>query len=116
DLGQSEQDTYDVCMDCYATGRSCACISKLRWVEQFPWTELSQKHDQWRQQILAYDGKVTEKSPRSLKVELQRLGDKRTLAQICQLELKKRPWRDITKPPPKAESVNHEEEVELDIN
>lgn len=114
-VGEGEDDTYDICMECYAMGRSCACISRLKWVEQFPWTELTQKHDQWRQQILAYEGKVTEKSPMSLKVELQRLGDRRTLAQICQVELKKRPWRDITKPPPQAEPVE-EEEVELDIN
>ena len=114
-VGEGEDDTYDICMECYAMGRSCACISKLKWVEQFPWTELTQKHDQWRQQILAYDGKVTEKSPMSLKIELQRLGDRRTLAQICQVELKKRPWRDITKPLPQVEPVE-EEEIELDIN
>ncbi len=115
-VGEGEDDTYDICMECYAMGRSCACISKLKWVEQFPWTELTQKHDQWRQQILAYEGKVTEKSPMSLKVELQRLGNTRTLAQICQFELKKRPWRDISKPPPQIEGVEREEEVEVDIN
>ena len=114
--GDGEEDTYDVCMECYAMGRSCACISKLKWAEQFPWSELTQKHDQWRQQILAYEGKVTEKSPMSLKVELQRLGDTRTLAQVCQIELKRRPWRDITKPPPQPEGIDREEEVELDIN
>ena len=116
ELGAGEDpDTYDVCMDCYAMGRSCACISKLKWVEQFTWTELTQKHDQWRQQILAFDGKVTDKSPMSLKIELQRLGTRRTLAQICQMELKRRPWRDITKPPPQVEEVPAEE-IELDIN
>ena len=91
------EDTYDICMECYAMGRSCACISKLRWVEQFDWNDLTQKHDSWRHQIIQHEGKITDKSPRSLKTEAQRLG-KRTLAQICQLELKKRPWRDITKP------------------
>ena len=49
------------------------------------------------------------------KSDLQRLGDRRTLAQICQVELKKRPWRDITKPLPQVEPVE-EEEIELDIN
>ena len=116
DLGDGDEDTYDICMECYAMGRSCACISKLKWVEQFLWSELAQRYDQWRLQILAYDGKVTDKSPMSLKVELERLGRRRTLAQICQLELKRRPWRDVTKPPPVVEGVEREEEIELDIN
>ncbi|KAL9106398.1 MAG: hypothetical protein Q9227_008599 [Pyrenula ochraceoflavens] len=92
-----EEDTYDICMECYAMGRSCACISKLRWVEQFEWTDLTQKHDVWRHQIIQHEGEITGKSPRALKTEIARFG-KKTLAQICQLELKRRPWRDITKP------------------
>lgn len=44
------------------------------------------------------------------------MGTRRTLAQICQIELKRRPWFDITKPPPRVEGVEREEEVELDIN
>ena len=116
DLADGEQDTYDICLDCYAMGRSCACISKLRWVEQFPWGELTQKHELWRHQIIQFEGSVTEKTPRALKSELERLGKKRTLAQICQLELGKRPWRDITKPLPPAEGVEREEEVDIDAN
>ena len=114
DLGNGDEDTYDICMDCYAMGRSCACISKLKFVEQFPWTELTQKHESWRHQILAFDGKPTDKSPMSIKIELDRLGGKRTLAQICQMELKKRPFRDIKKPAPTAD-VEQEDDVELDI-
>ena len=115
DLGNGDEDTYDICMDCYAMGRSCACISKLKFVEQFPWTELTQKHESWRHQILAFDGKPTDKSPMPIKIELDRLGGKRTLAQICQMELKKRPFRDIKKPAPTAD-VEQEDDVELDIN
>ncbi|EXJ58643.1 hypothetical protein A1O7_06071 [Cladophialophora yegresii CBS 114405] len=109
-LANGDEDTYDICMDCYAMGRSCACVSKLRWVEQWSWGELTQKHEQWRQQILQYDGKITEKSPRSLKMEIDRLGTKRTLAQVCQLELARRPFRDIARPP---SPVQAEEEVEV---
>ncbi|KIX04704.1 uncharacterized protein Z518_05574 [Rhinocladiella mackenziei CBS 650.93] len=97
-MPDGEEDTYDICMECYAIGRSCACISKLRWAEQWTWKELTQKHEQWRRQILQYDGQLTEKSPMSLKSELDRLGKKRTLAQICQLELARRPFRDIRRP------------------
>lgn len=116
ELPDGEQDTYDVCMDCYAMGRSCACISKLKWVEQFPWADLIQKYEYWRHQIIQLEGSITEKSPRALNSELERLGQKRTLAQICQLELSKRPWCDITKPPPPPEGVEREEEVDCDAN
>lgn len=109
-----DDDTYDVCLECYAMGRSCACISKLRWVEQWPWGELLQKHEQWRHQILQYEGKITEKSPMSLKTELDRLGGKRTLAQICQLELQRRTFRDIRRP--RSPVVQHEEEDEPQVD
>ncbi|OAP60949.1 hypothetical protein AYL99_05951 [Fonsecaea erecta] len=115
-LANGEEDTYDICMECYAMGRSCACISKLRWVEQWPWAELTQKHEQWRQQLLQYEGRVTEKSPMPLKIELERLGDKRTLAQICQLELERRPFRDIRRPPSPVTGDNREEVDEVDAN
>lgn len=103
-----DDDTYDVCLECYAMGRSCACISKLQFVEQWPWAELVQKHEQWRHQILQYEGKITEKSPTSLRTELDRLGGKRTLAQICQLELQRRTFRDIRRP--RSPVIQHEEE------
>ncbi|RMD41142.1 hypothetical protein DV735_g3986, partial [Chaetothyriales sp. CBS 134920] len=115
-LEDGEEDTYDICLDCYAMGRSCACVSKLRWVEQFHWADLVQLYEQWRLQILDCEALGIEKSPLPLEAELQRLGRTRTLAQICQLELKKRPWRDITKPPVKVPEVVREEEIELDIN
>jgi JmjC domain, hydroxylase/Zinc-finger domain of monoamine-oxidase A repressor R1 len=116
ELPDGEQDTYDLCMDCYVMGRSCACISRLKWVEQFPWGELTQKHEHWRHQIIQFEGSVTEKSPRALETELERLGKKRTLAQICQLELRKRPWRDIMKPLSPVEGVVREEEIDVDAN
>lgn len=108
-LANGDEDTYDICMDCYAMGRSCACISKLKWVEQWSWGELTQKHEQWRHQILQYEGKITEKSPMSLKTELDRRGNKRTLAQVCQLELTRRPFRDIRRPPSPVRGEGREE-------
>ncbi|KEF51159.1 uncharacterized protein A1O9_12773 [Exophiala aquamarina CBS 119918] len=109
-----DDDTYDICLECYAMGRSCACISKLKWVEQWPWDDLVQKHEQWRHQILQYGGKVTEKSPMSLKTELDRLGRKPTLAHICQLELQRRPFRDIRRAP--SPVIQHEEEDEPQVD
>jgi Zinc-finger domain of monoamine-oxidase A repressor R1/JmjC domain, hydroxylase len=112
ELPSGDEDTYDICMDCYAMGRSCLCISKMRWVEQFSWGDLTQKYEQWRRQIIQFEGQVTEKSPRSLKLELERYG-KRSLAEICQLELKKRPWKDIKKPVAPIDEGNLSEEVEV---
>jgi JmjC domain, hydroxylase/Zinc-finger domain of monoamine-oxidase A repressor R1 len=112
ELPGGDEDTYDICMECYAMGRSCHCISKLKWVEQFSWGDLTQKHEQWRRQIIHFEGQVTEKSPKSLKVELERHG-KRTLAEICQMELKKRPWHDVKKPAPAVNQGEESEEVEV---
>lgn len=109
-LESGEEDTYDICMECYAMGRSCKCISRHKWVEQFPWQELIQKHDVWRHQIIAFEGKVSEKSPKSL-ASLRKMMTKKTLAQVCQEQLKIRPWVD----PSKETSVAQQEsEKELD--
>ncbi|KAL2010169.1 hypothetical protein VTN00DRAFT_5976 [Thermoascus crustaceus] len=109
-LPSGEEDNYDICMECYAMGRSCACISKLKWVEQFRWKELTEKHETWRQQILSFSGQLNE-YPQPLHIERDRLG-KRTLAQICQEELKRRPWVDITKPVARIEDANDDVDVD----
>jgi Zinc-finger domain of monoamine-oxidase A repressor R1 len=99
-------------MECYAMGRSCLCISKLKWVEQFSWGDLTQKHEQWRRQIIHFEGQVTESSPKLLKVELERYG-KRSLAEICQMALKNRPWKDVKKTTATNADGNESEEVEV---
>ena len=120
-----DEDTYDICMDCFAMGRSCRCISRYKWVEQFHWKDIVQKHETWRQQIINIDGGETEKSPQSLEVERKRLGRK-TLAEICQEQLKVRPYQDPKKPPPKSTfqdrrnagrgSAKDDEEREIDVD
>ncbi|KAL6236340.1 hypothetical protein BDW75DRAFT_206944 [Aspergillus navahoensis] len=94
---------YDICMECYVMGRSCACISKLRWVEQFKWEELLGMHEAWRQQLLRFDPDHVKKY-RPFHVEKEGMGRK-SLAHICQEELKRRPWVDISKPKPVIEEV-----------
>jgi hypothetical protein len=87
-------------MDCYVLGRSCQCISKLKWVEQFPWKQLTGKHETWRQQILAFkqnDRDPKLKGPPTLLVARSELGRK-SLAEICQEQLRLRPWVDYKKP------------------
>jgi len=111
-LENGAEDTYDICLECYAMGRSCRCLSKYKWVEQFPWADLVEKHELWRHQIIGFEGVVTESSPQSLQVERKKLGRK-TLAQVCQEQLKSRPWHDPTKPNPREDQTNEEEEVEV---
>ena len=111
-LENGDEDTYDICLECYAMGRSCRCLSKYKWVEQFPWADLVEKHELWRHQIIGFEGVVTESSPQSLQVERKKLGRK-TLAQVCQEQLKSRPWHDPTKPNPREDQTNEEEEVEV---
>ncbi|KAI7514783.1 hypothetical protein KC347_g16 [Hortaea werneckii] len=108
-----EGDPYDVCMDCYAMGRSCACISGHKWVEQFRWRELATKYDAWRKQIIQLDGnQVTEKTPQPLLEERRRYG-KKTLAEVCKDQLKRRPFKDVHAPAnePKNDEEDDEEIV-----
>lgn len=93
-----EEDTYDVCMDCYAMGRSCGCVSNLKWVEQWKWSDLTQNYEAWRNTIVQYDGYFNvQTSPQPLEVARKRFG-KKPVAQICQEQLKIRPWQDINNP------------------
>ncbi|KAM0797409.1 hypothetical protein BDR22DRAFT_899672 [Usnea florida] len=96
-LEGGDDDTYDICMECFAMGRSCSCLSKYRWVEQFPWQELVQNHEQWRHQILDFESSLNDRSPQPLEVERRNLS-KKTLAQVCQEQLKIRPWSDPKNP------------------
>ncbi|KAF2769599.1 hypothetical protein EJ03DRAFT_89440 [Teratosphaeria nubilosa] len=111
----ADGDPYDVCMDCYAMGRSCACISNLRWVEQFRWKELASKYDGWRKLIIKLDGGVTEKTPLSLVEERRRYG-KKTLAEVCKEQLKRRPFKDVHKPSNEPKDEDEEEEIVVDDN
>ncbi|KAL4870625.1 hypothetical protein BDV12DRAFT_165498 [Aspergillus spectabilis] len=98
-----EDNPYDICMECYAMGRSCACISKMKWAEQFKWTKLLEKHETWRQQLVKSNPRLGDKY-RPFRVGQAEMG-KKSLAHICQEELKRRPWIDITQPKPVAEEV-----------
>ena len=98
-LGTPEEEPYDVCMDCFCMGRSCACQSNYTWVEQWKWKDLVHRYEVWRAQIVDMDGQMTETTPLPLHEERRYLG-KKTLAQVCQEQLKIRPFVDITKPQP----------------
>lgn len=92
------EDTYDICMDCYAMGRSCACISNLSWVEQWEWSTLIGNYERWRNIVVQSDGFFDAKrSPQTIDIARKRYG-KKPIAEVCQEQLRARPWTDITKP------------------
>lgn len=105
------EEPYDVCMDCYCMGRSCGCQSGYQWVEQWKWKDLIHKYEEWRAQIIDVDGHMTEKTPLPLQEERRYLG-KKTLAQVCQEQLKVRPFVDIKAP--QVEDNSEDEEIEVD--
>ena len=114
-LENGDEDTYDICMDCFVMGRSCYCLSKFKWVEQFPWKDLLEKHDLWRRQILKFEGNSSENTVRSLQMEVKML-KKKTLAQVCQEQLKVRPYHDPKKPAviEEPEMISEEDGVNVD--
>jgi hypothetical protein len=109
----AEGDPYDVCMECFAMGRSCWCISGLKWVEQFRWKELASKYESWRKLIVALGGgQITDKTPLPL-IDERRRHPKKTLAEVCKDQLKRRPFKDMHKPvdEPKSDAEDDEEEI-----
>ncbi|KAL1897905.1 hypothetical protein Sste5346_003757 [Sporothrix stenoceras] len=110
-LADGDEDTYDVCMECYAMGRSCMCVSGLGWCEQWPWGELVSNYDKWQAMVVSNDAFIDAfSSPPPLEVARLRAG-KKPVAQICQEQLRRRPFRDITKP---VEKPQEPEEPEVD--
>ncbi|KAH3988922.1 hypothetical protein HBI81_125150 [Parastagonospora nodorum] len=105
------EEPYDVCMDCYCMGRSCGCQSGYTWVEQWKWKDLSHKYEEWRAQIIDIDGHMKETTPLPLQEERRYLG-KKTLAQVCQEQLRLRPFVDIKNPQPESNSSDEEPVVD----
>jgi hypothetical protein len=96
-----EDDPYDICMDCYVMGRSCSCVSNLKWMEQFQWKQLTDRYESWRRLIVSSD-----ESNKELKVQFPTFvvargqAGKKSVAEICQEQLARRPWNDPKKPKP----------------
>ncbi|KHJ33015.1 putative at hook domain-containing protein [Erysiphe necator] len=94
DLGVAG-DTFDICMDCYVMGRSCVCISNLSWVEQWDWKTLIDQYNLWREYLIGfYNSGDISRYPESLDDAKKTFG-KKTLAEICQEQLKIRPIRKL---------------------
>ncbi|KAI1381259.1 hypothetical protein F4677DRAFT_402535 [Hypoxylon crocopeplum] len=108
-LINGDEDTYDICMECYAMGRSCVCISSLQWCEQWNWPDLVEKHETWRAMVIQQDGFIDiNLSPQPIEIARKKLG-KKSVAEICQEQLRRRPWNDITKPAPDPQAEESDE-------
>ncbi|OHE96185.1 AT hook domain-containing protein [Colletotrichum orchidophilum] len=115
-LVNGDEDAYDVCMECYAMGRSCVCISKLQWCEQWSWEQLTENYELWRAMVIKNDGFVDmELSPQPLEIARTRRG-KKALAEICQEGLHRRPFKDISRLDEDKPLTESEPEPELDDN
>ncbi|KAF7533003.1 hypothetical protein G7054_g7451 [Neopestalotiopsis clavispora] len=113
-LLNGDEDTYDICMECYAMGRSCVCISGLQWCEQWQWEKLVDKHETWRAMVIKQDGFVDiDFSPQPLEIARKKTG-KKSIAQICQEQLRRRPWNNILKPAVERAAEESEPEPEVD--
>ncbi|KAI1869025.1 uncharacterized protein JN550_006012 [Neoarthrinium moseri] len=113
-LVNGDEDTYDICMECYVMGRSCVCISGLQWCEQWRWSHLVDKHETWRAMVIKQDGFVDiDSSPQPIEIARKK-SRKRSVAELCQEQLRRRPWNDITKPPEEAAPYESEPEPEVD--
>lgn len=113
-LENGEEDTYDICMECYAMGRSCRCLSKLSWVEQFPFRDLVQKYDLWRNQVSKFPDSLSRNCPLPLDQEKQQYG-KKTLADVCQEQLKIRPFKDPKKDEVPEDDKDEEDEEDVEV-
>lgn len=104
-------EPYDICMECYAMGRSCGCISGLSWTEQWRWKDLLYKYEEWRTQVIDINnGRLHEKTPMPLSEERRSL-QKKPLAQICQEQLRSRPWTDYRNPKGNEEEEKSDEDI-----
>lgn len=110
-FSQEIEEPYDVCMDCYCMGRSCACQSGYLWCEQWKWKDLLHKYEEWRIQLIDIDGQITGKTPLPLEEERRYMG-KKTLAQVCQEQLKIRPVLD----PAARNPLDDGEDEEIQVN
>ena len=90
---QGNQETFDLCMDCYCMGRSCQDITDFHWVEQHDWDELRKEHESFRRVIIALQAfhnlDLATNSPPTLQ-ELQHRLKYKSAAQICFDEMAKR--------------------------
>lgn len=112
-LDLPEPEPYDVCMDCYVMGRSCYCISGHKWVEQWKWSHLEAKYEEWRLLHNALQANVLKPQPLRKKTLQQKWVDmsKRSLADVTRHQLQRRPFQDPLKPKDQEDKPTDEQVI-----
>lgn len=85
-------DAYDICLDCYARGRSCRDITGMEWVQQEKWSDLMNLWERCRGIYQFLGGDDIDDFNTQTSISLGR----KTLAGVCALELLRRPNPHIT--------------------
>lgn len=80
-------DSYDICLECFARGRSCRDITGLEWVQQEKWSDLMNLWERCRGIYQFLGGDDIEDFNSETTVCLRR----KTLASVCVEELLRRP-------------------------
>ncbi|KAK6338328.1 hypothetical protein TWF730_002391 [Orbilia blumenaviensis] len=109
-----EDDPYDICMECYARGRSCFCVSGLSWVEQHPWVDLLTNHEKFREMVvIILEEKENEtfqklaEPPKFPDALANFSKERKGLARVCQEALQARPYLD----PNTIDDLDDEKEI-----
>ncbi|KAK9451255.1 putative JmjC domain protein [Limtongia smithiae] len=88
------ENCFDVCLDCYARGRSCRCNGQsMKFVEQLDWEELQTEYDTIRNAIIKFRGGDPSSDvdlPQKFAEEVALL-DRKTTADVCCFLLAQRP-------------------------
>ncbi|KAK9325196.1 hypothetical protein V1517DRAFT_203012 [Lipomyces orientalis] len=85
-------DCFDICLDCYARGRSCLCADgTMKFVEQTLWSELMEDYERFRRLISECTGVQDVTAP--FDQEVAKLGRKST-AMVCSKLLSMRPFSE----------------------
>ena len=80
-------DSYDICMECFARGRSCRDVTGLEWVQQEKWSDLMSLWERCRGIYQFLGGNDIDDFHVSTTISLGR----KTLAHVCVEELTRRP-------------------------
>ena len=82
-----DPDSYDICMECFARGRSCRDITGLEWVQQEKWSDLMLLWERCRGIYQFLGGEDIDDFNTETTIKLPR----KTLASVCVEELFRRP-------------------------
>lgn len=100
---EGDIDSYDICLECFARGRSCRDITGLEWVQQEKWSDLMNLWERCRGIYQFLGGEDIDDFHTETSVHLGR----KTLAGVCVEELLRRPDPHVNKADLPKEGLCH---------